>query len=93
MAKCTRCEGCGKLADTDEQEPWTAWAKLPLQSSMAVLSGLVKPVLCMVCNGTGRVEKTLIPEEEDGSDDLLRYCMDLTQAVHKRSDGKGEAKR
>jgi len=53
--QCSRCEGCGKLADTDDREPWTAWTSLPLKSSAAVLAGLVKPVPCDACGGTGRI--------------------------------------
>jgi hypothetical protein len=51
---CSRCEGCGQLAGTDDREPWTAWTSLPLRSSAAVLAGLVKPVPCDACGGTGR---------------------------------------
>jgi hypothetical protein len=46
---CPKCDGCGQVADTDDQEPWTAWTSLPLQSSAAVLMGLVKPIPCPVC--------------------------------------------
>lgn len=51
---CTRCEGCGQLADTDAAEPWTAWLNLPLKSSLAVLMGMVKPKMCHACGGSGR---------------------------------------
>jgi hypothetical protein len=50
--KCDRCEGCGKI-DNGDGAPWTAWLSLPLQSSAAVLMGLVKPIPCPDCNGTG----------------------------------------
>ncbi len=50
--KCLKCDGCGKVADTEEQEPWTAWTSIPLQSSMAVLMGLVKPITCPKCDGS-----------------------------------------
>src|ERR1035441_8811014 len=53
--QCSRCEGCGKLADTDDREPLTASSSLPLKSSAAVLAGLVKPVPCDACGGTGRI--------------------------------------
>lgn len=52
--KCTRCDGCGQLADSDAREPWTTWTSLPLQSSAAVLLGMVKPIPCDVCEGTGQ---------------------------------------
>ena len=53
MAKCTRCEGCGKIADTEEGEPWIAWACLPLGSDAAVRMGIVKPIECPQCHGIG----------------------------------------
>jgi hypothetical protein len=60
---CPRCEGCGQQADTDDREPWTAWTSLPLRSSAAVLAGLVKPVPCDACGGTGR---TRAPDRASG---------------------------
>jgi hypothetical protein len=51
--RCTRCDGCGQIADTEDGEPWTQWANLPVQSATAVLMGIVKPVPCPVCGGTG----------------------------------------
>ncbi len=53
--KCSKCDGCGKVADTKDQEPWTAWTGLPLVSSMAVIVGLVKPIPCPACKGWGNV--------------------------------------
>lgn len=52
---CTRCEGCGELANSDSREPWTFWASLPSESSLAVYTGLVWPIPCDACNGTGHV--------------------------------------
>ncbi len=49
---CDKCGGCGQVADTDEQEPWTAWLDIPLKSSMAVVMGLVRPITCPQCKGT-----------------------------------------
>ena len=51
--KCTKCDGCGQVADTEEQEPWSDWLALPLGSSVAVLIGMVKPITCPACEGTG----------------------------------------
>lgn len=53
--ECERCEGCGLLADSEDREPWTVWLNLPLRSSLAVLAGLVRPVQCDRCGGTGVV--------------------------------------
>jgi hypothetical protein len=55
MQKCAKCEGCGKVADTEDQEPWTVWMNLPLRSSLAVLLGLVRPIPCAHCGGEGLV--------------------------------------
>ena len=55
MIECLRCEGCGKVDDGDGA-PWIAWLSLPLKSSAAVLMGIVKPIPCPGCDGTGEVE-------------------------------------
>jgi hypothetical protein len=52
MTDCERCNGCGLIADTDDGEPWTAWADLPPGSDLAVRMGLVKPISCLECGGT-----------------------------------------
>lgn len=52
--QCQKCRGCGKVADTSDQEPWSEWMKLPLQSAGAVLIGLIKPIPCPACGGTGQ---------------------------------------
>lgn len=50
---CPRCEGCGKIASDDEGTPWTFWAGLPAGSDLAVRMGLVRPLPCPDCAGTG----------------------------------------
>lgn len=55
MRKCERCDGCGKIANSDDGEPWTVWTSLPLHSATAVLMGLVRPIQCPGCNGKGAV--------------------------------------
>lgn len=52
---CPRCAGCGKLADTDDREPWKYWLEMPLQNAVAVVMGIVKPIDCDRCNGLGIV--------------------------------------
>ena len=47
--ECRRCEGCGQIANSDEGEPWTAWASLPPGSDLAVQLGMVKPIPCPDC--------------------------------------------
>lgn len=51
---CSKCEGCGKVANSDDQEPWTYWENLPLKTAMAVTLGLVQPVDCPLCGGSGK---------------------------------------
>jgi hypothetical protein len=46
---CSRCDGCGQIADSKDREPWTAWTSLPPGSDVAVRMGLVKPIPCPVC--------------------------------------------
>jgi hypothetical protein len=52
--KCETCDGCGRLADTEDREPWTVWTSMPLHSSIAVLLGIVRPIECPDCKGTGK---------------------------------------
>ncbi|WP_201790366.1 hypothetical protein [Prescottella equi] len=51
---CAKCEGCGQVANDDDESPWTAWASLPPGSDLAVRTGLVRPVTCPDCLGTGK---------------------------------------
>lgn len=53
-ASCPRCLGCGQLADSDDREPWTMWQDLPPGSDLAVRLGIVRPVPCGHCSGTGK---------------------------------------
>lgn len=55
--KCQYCDGCGRVADTEEQEPWSAWENLPVKSAIGVLIGLVQPMPCPQCNGTGKMRE------------------------------------
>lgn len=50
---CEKCNGCGKVANTPDQEPWSVWTSLPLHSAAAVLVGIVRPTTCPECHGTG----------------------------------------
>ncbi len=51
-AKCTKCNGEGRVADSDDQEPWSDWENLPPGSDLAVQMGLVKPIPCPECGGS-----------------------------------------
>lgn len=54
---CPACEGCGYVANDDDGTPWRAWFELPFKSWAAVTMGLVKPVECPACGGTGEAPK------------------------------------
>lgn len=51
--KCQRCDGCGKIANSERGEPWTVWENIPEESKMAIKLGVVKPLMCPDCNGSG----------------------------------------
>lgn len=60
---CPRCWGCGQLANTEAREPWSAWLSLPTASHLAMLSGIVAPISCDACAGTGSDRETLRAQE------------------------------
>ena len=59
--ECFRCLGCGKIADSEDGEPWIYWLPPHLEppANIAVVMGIVKPVECYLCKGSGKIE---IPE-------------------------------
>ena len=59
---CAKCAGCGQVANTTDQEPWQRWLDLPVQSGAAVVMGLVKPMACPVCGGTGQQLRAEVEE-------------------------------
>lgn len=48
---CGRCAGCGYL--DGEGQPFKYWLELPVQSALALQMGLVRPVECDDCKGSG----------------------------------------
>lgn len=50
---CQQCLGWKRVANTDGQESWMYWAELPTQAAIAIQIGLVKPIECPRCHGTG----------------------------------------
>ena len=50
---CETCDGCGYVANDSDAIPWKEWAALPRQSAVAVHMGLVQPIFCPTCTGTG----------------------------------------
>lgn len=51
-APCTKCNGCGRVANTPDQEPWSVWENIPVKAAIAIIVGVVKPITCPRCNGT-----------------------------------------
>jgi hypothetical protein len=49
--KCGACDGCGFIADDEDHTPWRYWAELEPPANMAVVAGIVKPVICDACKG------------------------------------------
>lgn len=52
--KCPKCDGCGQIANDDEQTPWHFWEKLPPGSDLSVKMGLVQPLPCPDCKGSNK---------------------------------------
>lgn len=52
--ECERCDGCGKIGSDATGAPWTFWQSLKPGEDIAVRMGLVRPLPCPVCEGTGR---------------------------------------
>lgn len=52
---CPTCWGSGKIANDDDQSPWPVWRDMEPPSNMAVTMGLVFPIKCPSCKGTGMV--------------------------------------
>lgn len=50
---CGRCLGW-KMVDNGEMQSWKHWAELPQRSAVAIQLGLVRPIECPDCKGTGR---------------------------------------
>lgn len=42
-----------KVANTDDREPWSMWENLPENSKLAIHLGIVQPIDCPECDGTG----------------------------------------
>ena len=66
--KCGKCQGCGKIANDEEGSPWSLWESLPWPSAVAVTTGLVHPVDCPDCKGTGKGQ----PEPGPNREEVLR---------------------
>lgn len=51
--KCDKCDGCGAIANDENGTPWKFWEQLPQQSKVAVVFGIVRPIVCPDCLGDG----------------------------------------
>lgn len=49
---CGQCLGW-KRVDDGEKQSWKYWEELPAQSRIAITMGLVKPITCPRCSGSG----------------------------------------
>ena len=81
---CSYCAGCGRVATSEAHEPWSAWEELPPGSDLAVRTGLVRPVQCPVCGGTGKHPRTAeeaMKEVEAIVDPINRLRADEGSAV------------
>ena len=58
--RCPACLGWGRIANDEERTPWKYWAELPPPSNLAVQLGLVYPVECSKCGGSGRTRPTIV---------------------------------
>jgi hypothetical protein len=54
---CGKCAGCGKIANDDDETPWKYWEGIEPPSNIAVTLGIVRPVTCPECGGSGKREK------------------------------------
>lgn len=57
---CQKCFGWKKIANDDDQSSWKFWAELPAPSNLAVLAGLVFPIDCPRCLGSGKEPHAIV---------------------------------
>lgn len=74
QTRCGRCDGCGKIANDECGTPWSAWSGLPLRSASAVLVGLVRPLPCPDCGGSGTTPKEPPPGFDAAALEQVARC-------------------
>lgn len=75
MAECSTCAGCGKIADDDDKTPWKYWEELPPPSNAAVALGIVNPLPCPDCGGTGTDTAGVSEQVSESRKRLIAYAM------------------
>lgn len=50
---CQKCLGWKHIANDDAQTSWKHWAELPPPENLAVQLGMVFPIVCPRCKGSG----------------------------------------
>jgi len=55
--ECPTCAGCGQIANDDDATPWKYWAELEPPANLAVVMGIVRPLTCVDCGGSGYARK------------------------------------
>lgn len=74
--KCSRCRGCGQIANSEDGEPWIDWESLPEPSKLAMRLGLVAPIPCPECEGTGeQKEGNRVDEKTNGESSELEEAL------------------
>ena len=63
---CEQCLGWKRVDDSDYAS-WKYWAELRAQSAIAIHMGLVKPIMCPRCSGTGIEPKSSDKSKADSN--------------------------
>ena len=53
MTECPTCKGCGEITNDEDRTPWKYWEEIPIENKLAIMMGIVKPIECPDCRGTG----------------------------------------
>lgn len=72
---CQKCLGWKQIANDNAQSSWKYWAELPMPATIAVQMGMVFPIDCPRCMGTG-VELSATARQT-----RLHHTLDLLQSA------------
>lgn len=53
--RCMTCDGCGKVANDEDQTPWSYWEDHLRAAATAVRAGLVRPIPCPACSSSAEL--------------------------------------